>query len=72
MSSFRHCFREERENVLQLKGLTPSGQLPLGVLSEGRSGISTGTSYMTLYKSHASMTVQDICCFVVVQACYCC
>ena len=37
-------FREERENVLQLKGLTPSGQLPLGVLSEGRMGISTGMS----------------------------
>ena len=34
--------------MLQLKGLTPSGQLPLGVLSEGRSGISTGTSYMML------------------------
>ena len=47
VNAFRHFFREERENVLQLKGLTPSGQLPLGVLSEGRSGISTGTSYMT-------------------------
>ena len=30
--------------MLQLKGLTPSGQLPLGVLSEGRTGISTGMS----------------------------
>ena len=37
--------REERENVLALKGLTPSGQLPLGVLSEGRSGINTGEYY---------------------------
>ena len=31
--------------MLALKGLTPSGQLPLGVLSEGRSGINTGEYY---------------------------
>lgn len=35
--------REEREEVLALKGLTPSGQLPVGVLSEGKVGLSTGT-----------------------------
>ena len=34
--------RQERESVLALKGLTPSGQLPLGVLSEGKAGLSTG------------------------------
>ena len=34
--------REEREEVLALKGLTPSGQLPVGVLSEGKAGLSTG------------------------------
>ena len=45
-SNYFDIFREERENVLQLKGLTPSGQLPLGVLSEGKSGINTGTSHM--------------------------
>jgi serine/threonine-protein phosphatase 2B catalytic subunit len=33
--------REEREEVLALKGLTPSGQLPVGVLSEGKAGLST-------------------------------
>ena len=38
--------RQERESVLALKGLTPSGQLPVGVLSEGRAGLSTGTVYM--------------------------
>ncbi len=32
----------EHENVLKLKGLTPSGQLPVGVLSEGRTGLTTG------------------------------
>ena len=27
---------------MALKGLTPSGQLPVGVLSEGKAGLSTG------------------------------
>ncbi|XP_076332390.1 serine/threonine-protein phosphatase 2B catalytic subunit 3-like isoform X4 [Tachypleus tridentatus] len=31
--------REENESVLQLKGLTPSGNLPLGVLSAGKTGV---------------------------------
>lgn len=34
--------RVERESVLALKGLTPSGQLPVGVLAEGKVGLSTG------------------------------
>lgn len=33
--------RVEHESVLKLKGLTPSGQLPVGVLSEGRSGLTS-------------------------------
>ena len=28
--------------MIALKGLAPSGQLPLGILSEGKEGISTG------------------------------
>lgn len=34
--------REESESVLQLKGLTPSGALPLGALSEGKESLRNG------------------------------
>ena len=34
--------------MLALKGLTPSGQLPLGVLSQGKSGLSSGELEMTV------------------------
>ena len=34
--------REESESVLQLKGLTPSGTLPLGALSEGKESLRNG------------------------------
>jgi len=37
--------REESESVLQLKGLTPSGTLPLGALSEGRDSLRNGNYY---------------------------
>ena len=33
--------RAERENVIALKGLAPAGQLPMGVLAEGKEGISS-------------------------------
>ncbi|EPB73403.1 Ser/Thr phosphatase family protein [Ancylostoma ceylanicum] len=34
--------REESETVLALKGLTPTGTLPLGILNEGRRGVQEG------------------------------
>jgi len=35
-------FREESEDILTLKGLTPSGQLPLGTLGGGKPAIEHG------------------------------
>ncbi|OAF68153.1 hypothetical protein A3Q56_04090 [Intoshia linei] len=33
--------REENETILRLKGLTPSGSLPIGILSQGKAGLQS-------------------------------
>merc|ERR1712020_808061 len=41
--------REESEQVLQLKGLTPTGALPLGALSGGKASLSNGKHIFILF-----------------------
>lgn len=48
--------REESENVLTLKGLTPTGTLPLGVLSGGKQTLQTGE----WLASHTALRVRRV------------
>ena len=41
--------REESESVVQLKGLTPSGHLPVGLLSGGKQGLETGKLHCSVF-----------------------
>ena len=47
----RYC-REESESVLQLKGLTPNGLLPIGALSGGKDSLENGTVTCTYMRSY--------------------
>ena len=52
---FVFCHSEESESVLQLKGLTPNGLLPLGALGGGKDTLNNGT-----YSLHAKI-IQLLC-----------
>lgn len=43
-------FREESESILQLKGLTPTGHLPVGLLSGGKTEVKAGKN--TVISTH--------------------
>ena len=44
--------REESESVLQLKGLTPNGLLPIGALSGGKDSLENGMVTCTYMRSY--------------------
>ncbi len=42
-------FREESDSILKLKGLTPSGYLPAGMLSGGRDSLQAGINIVYVF-----------------------
>jgi len=60
MARLFSVLRVESEAVLKLKGLTPSGMLPVGVLSEGKKGLLTAIDVndVTNDSSNSSIKIQ--------------
>jgi len=49
--------REESESILELKGLTPSGSLPVGILSGGKESLNSALSDLTVEGSTTGASV---------------
>lgn len=42
------CYRQESENLLKLKNMSPDGKLPRGLLLEGKPAIKNALKQFTL------------------------
>lgn len=57
--SYGFVFREESESVLQLKGLTPTGALPLGALSGGKTSLKNGNTQFSFQSRNTQFIFQS-------------